>query len=267
MNSSDINVLANSMLVGKVSGNELASKRVRPFTVDTAGKIVELPIMEAPDRIQQVVTLDDVESFISYVNEFKTPSSRVFVKYEANGSFVAVLDYHTKDKPSFGTHRVHLPLKMTPEFKAWHDIHGKIMLQAGFADFLEDNVAVVKKPAAADLIQIARTLQSKKEVKFTSSQRLDNGDFNLAYSEESTATAGKKGNLEIPTKIELFVPMFEGAIPTAVGLHFRHRINDGALTFEVKIMQLDRLIKGVIDTTSKQILDETGVDVFKGALA
>ncbi len=266
MNSSDINTLANSMLVGKVSGNEHASKRVRPFTVDTAGKIVELPIMEAPDRIQQTATLDDVESFISYVNEFKTPTSRIFVKYEANGTFVAVLDYHTKDKPSFGTHRVHLPLKMTPEFKAWHDINGRQMNQVAFAEFLEDNVSVVKKPCAADLLQVARTLTSKKEVKFTGGVRLDNGDVNLAYSEESSSTAGKKGNLEIPTKLELFVPVFEGSIPTAVGLHFRHRINDCVLTFEVKIMQLDRLIKGVIDTTAKQIHDETAVDVFKGAL-
>src|ERR1051326_5900318 len=51
-----------------------------------------------PRRIDQHVDLEDTDSFIAYVNEFRDQLTRIFFSLEGE-EFTAVFDYHEFDPP------------------------------------------------------------------------------------------------------------------------------------------------------------------------
>lgn len=261
--------LAINQKVPEIRGN--TALPVSPFILrngENGSAVVEyLKTLDKPSCLAQRVSFDDVGSLIAYVNQFKTTDTRLFVNLAESGTFTAVMDYHSNHQhPQFCKHVALLPLKQTPEFAAWRGISGKAIGQQEFANFLEDNLSAVVRPAAAELLEVALTLEAKKSVTFKKGIRLDNGDTNLTFLNTTDGTAGERGDLSIPSKIELNVALFEGAEPTAVVCRFRYRISDnGTLTFTVIIEQLERLVRASIDAVAMQIKRDTGIEVWKGS--
>ena len=222
-------------------------------------------LLPAPSRIRQRVAIDDVQSFIDYLNTFKGEGSRVFVSL-ADAQLVAVVDYHNASQPRWGDHVVTLRLRKSIPWEAWTKIHNADLSQVRFAEFLEDNSGSIVKPKAAEVVEMARTFSAKTDVAFSSAVRLENGDIQLAFAEKTAAQAGKRGNIEIPTQLELNVCPFEGSNEETVIVRMRYRINDGVLTFKLTIARREELERAVLDSIAAQVRKETNLPVHIGVL-
>lgn len=236
-----------------------------PLVVVPAG--YELQNLEtylpAPKQIRQTVNLNDVRSFIGYVNRFKD-NSAVFVDMEKLKA-VAVLDYHEPNYPAWGSHKATLTLKHSAEWQAWKNKDRQTFGQVQFAEFLEDNQIDIVEPDGATVLEAAMHLEAKKTVKFTSGTNLANGAAQLVYEE---AIEGKgRGNIVIPTRFKLGIAIFEGGLPVQIDARLRYRIIDDKLTFTYILERPADLLRTAFNIVVQQIADETGIIPLAGSLA
>lgn len=206
-----------------------------------------------PRRVIETVTVTTPEDFIAYVNRYKEPNSLLLVSPEllavTDGQEVAraVLDYHTPGTstttPSavpgvpdsvkvetgarHGDHVVRLTAKASPEYALLRSIDGKLFDQPDFARTLNDSLCrFCTSHAAADLVELARTLVLTSSGEYESIKDDFSGSIRLGYrvkvDAQSTAMAAK--GVEIPTHFTFRVPLLLGGAPMDMRAEFYYRV-------------------------------------------
>lgn len=253
-----------------------------PYAVMKDGFRMESLEKYLPPQRTQKVTFDEVDSFIDYVNDMQDARSRLFCSMGEH-QIVAVLDYHlpavhaahaqSEENPhglavsaSAKRHIAVLQLKTTHEHDAWKANNNKTLLQAAFAEFLEDRALEVLEPGPADILDIARTLQAKPDLEFKSAQRSHDQGFNLTYIETVTARAGQSGELEVPSQIVLRLPLFQGGEPVAIRARLRYRIDSGALCFSYRFLRYEEAVREQLQKIRTQVIEATKLRVHSGTL-
>lgn len=211
--------------------------------------------LPAPLRIREQVYITEATSFIDYWQRFASDSSVIFADLNQR-RFRAVFDYHEPQRPKWCEHGATLICDHSTEWKTWSASNAKSMEQSSFAEFIEANAIDIVQPAAAEMIQIALTLQAKTKVDFASGIRLDNGQVQLTYQEKIEGSAGPKGELKIPEKFTLALRIFQGGDKYQVEAYLRYRIKEGKATFFYQIIRPERLIEDAFEQVKKQV--ETG---------
>lgn len=79
------------------------------------------------------------------------------------------------------------------------------------------------------MLELAQTIKGHTKVSFESSKRVKSGETAIEWREETTATAGKKGTIDIPDTIDLGMQVYEGGDAYRLTARFRYRISGGAL--------------------------------------
>lgn len=204
-----------------------------------------------PRLVKQTVSHRTLESFMRYMNTHKTAASVIFA--DVDRTFIlGVVDYHSADnKPERTQHRAAYDVPHSEEWKRWTGIDGKMLPQALFARFIEENQIDIVQPSGADVFEIALSLQAKKNVNFRSGVVLQNGDVDLEYTEETEAKAGVKGKLTIPKEIVIGIPVFFRGTAYRVSCRFRYEINEGNLRVGIEIARK----KELVDSAFNDILD------------
>ena len=237
------------------------------FTVEDVSRF-----FPPPPRIVQKVELLTVESFCAYVNAYRLPQTTIFAD-ERIGLYEAVLDYHHEasvvipDRSPRGEcdHVAGYSCPKSLQWQTWTGSNGKSMTQTEFALFLETNLRDIIEPAAADLLQVAVSLQVHKSAQFSSEIRLDNGQTQFRY-EETISGSSKVGKLEVPTKFVLQVPVFLGGRAFQIEARFRYRMADGKLSFAFDLVRpQETFLAAVAIVTHEVIKDCPDVNVFEGA--
>lgn len=190
---------------------------------------------DLPKRKTGTVLVRDVNSFAEYWGKHSDSDSEVFADRESR-TVTAVLDANTGTGARWQQHRLKLGLQYSQAWQAWTAFDGRPLDQEAFAEFLEDNRADIHDPPAADMLEIASSLQASTKAEFQSGIVLANGQRKLSYVEQTTAQAGQRGDLTIPTEITLGLAVFEGsAVADAVTARFRYRISNGKLSLHYKL--------------------------------
>lgn len=230
-------------------------------------KLVKLDDHRAhPLKIKQHTHHTTAESFVEYYNVFGGEFSVIFIDHE-DSKFYAILDYHG-DAPGDNDHTATFRLKKTVEWGNWLGNNKKQMTQEDFGRFIEDNLEEIITPAGAEMLEIALSIQAKTDTKFSSAQRLDNGQIQLAYHEEINGTAGAKGQLKIPQTFTIGLKLFEGGAPYQIEARLRYRIKDGALILWYELIRPHKTIEANIDDTTAFIDKETlHGKIFRGTPA
>jgi uncharacterized protein YfdQ (DUF2303 family) len=245
--------------------------KTHPFVAIPADwKIEDLQkFLPAPRHIQQSFNTEDVVSFIEYVKQWKQPSTRIF--YDAQAlQFEAILDYHlpaagdAEAVPSWKSHVAALTLEQSDEWKVWAGSSGKRMTQVDFAQFVETNYGDVSTPTSADMLELALTLDVKKNVSWNSAIRLGNGQAQLGYTEEITGHGGGKRVQEIPEKISLSIPVLLYGAKRFVDARFRYRLQEQKLVLWYEIEKPAQILRDAGAAALNRVITETGVDVFIG---
>jgi uncharacterized protein YfdQ (DUF2303 family) len=217
-------------------------------------------MLAAPTRIRQGVKVLDADTFIAYINRYATPASVVFCDGPEGRTFKGVLDYHQPDQPSWGQHVAVYQCPISIEWGRWKTSDRKKMDQATFAEFFEENIrditapeGIPHAPSAADMLEISRTLEAKKNISFRQGTRLDNGQVQLTYNEQIDGQAGETGQLKIPEQFYIGVKPFLGGDAFCVPVRFRYRIQESRLVMWFELVRPDKVLEEAYTTVRAKI--------------
>jgi hypothetical protein len=173
---------------------------------------------------------DDVDSLLAYWKLYSTPPSLMYASMEP-AQFVGVLNEHMgsgepKDPaasaeqgqaipdPDWRDHRCELVLRHSNEWTEWTAHNGADQAfdnPVQFAQWLEDMLPDVVKPAPATLQQVLLTMKLNEQVLWKQVATLANGQVQFVYDNivEGSATTDA-GVVKIPSEFQLHLPVFFG---------------------------------------------------------
>ncbi|NHC63059.1 DUF2303 family protein [Paenalcaligenes suwonensis] len=218
--------------------------------------------LPTPTRKTGAVVTDDAGSFIQYFNKHATDTSQIYAKLNPP-SFTGVLNDHTHESAGWKDHRVKYACPFSPEWLEWSKSDGKAMKQAEFAEFIERNLPDIVEPAGADMLEISRSLQAKKQVNFSSGIRLQNGQTELTYEEEIKGTSSK-GKLQIPETFKIGIAVLDGGEGYKIECRLRYRINDANLVMWYEMVRPHKIIEDAARDVFAKIATETGQQILRG---
>ncbi|MFI6814456.1 DUF2303 family protein [Nonomuraea sp. NPDC050328] len=263
----------------QAQATELEPGKLYAFPTEHGPELVDLASpaytsrLAAPQRKTGDTIVTNVASYAAYYTKHADDDSETYVDVTRR-TITTILDAHTKDGPRWGHHRLHLRLATTDSWNAWLANDRKQLTQREFAEFIEDHLADIREPAAADMLEIASTFQAKTKVSFASATRLSTGDTNLVWEETTDATAGAKGNLKVPTSFKIAIqcldlPIPEGEDPVVYGIEarFRYRVERGQLYVTYLLGDPAAVLRDAVLSVVKQVEEGLGIEVLHGAPA
>lgn len=250
------------------------------FIVPDGFKLEKVPPLLAPlTGIKATPRMDDAESFVNYINRYKTVASVIFADLKTN-LMTAVIDYHhgstsnqagadqpvkdTLGKPDYTTHRVAHPCPWTIEWARWRAVDGQNIKQADLAVLLEEMLYTIAAPEGGALLEIAAELKVEREVKFKQGTKLADGTVSIGY-EETDQTSTKAGKITVPDLITIVCPVFQGGEVRSFQARLRYKIDRGELTFKIAIMNRQNGEQAAFQSVVSAVSDATGQPVFYGA--
>lgn len=132
--------------------------------------------------------------------------------------------------------------------KSQHGSNKQGMKHTDFVQFLEDNLLDITKPTAAELLQAVRSFEAKKDVKFGSAVRLENGDMSFNYTDE-TVQVGGEGKLVMPDQFTITIPVFDGGAKYEVDARVRYRIANSGLSLWYELVRPHKVLEHAFNAT------------------
>lgn len=259
--------LGELLLSGVAKGACFIGEGGVPYTVVPTGFEVRSleHLLASPARKRAVVTVRDVASLLGYLKAHDEGRTAIFADDTALHVF-AVIDYHRPAGPGFGEHVVSLQLERRPEWKTWLDANKRAMNQAAFAQFVEDNLPDIAAPEGAVVLEVVRTLEARKKVNFLSSVRLQDGNRELIFEEQTDASAAK-GTLKVPEVFTLGLQPFRGAGKYRIDARLRFRIEDGGkLTLWYDLVRAHLVLESAFADVVREIATALSIEVRIGSV-
>lgn len=183
-----------------------------------------------PRRDRGTTTVLDVDSF-NKLSDGTVQLDAVAYADRGPSRITAVLN----DK-GWRDHRIVVALQLSREWNHWAAADGKLLNQIAFAEHIEDGLAAITSPPAADLMEVVQNFQTKRKVEFQSGHRTQSGEVQFQYKEEATATAGGKGgHIEVPEHFTLRIPVYERGDVYDLTARLRFRIGQDGLLLGYKL--------------------------------
>lgn len=252
----------------------LARAAAKPEAVDVDGRVVlhgAYPntwsigvadtehLYPAPHRKRGTVHVRDTDGLLAYIDlqtggwdEGETTLPTIYYN-PAAFSALAVFNGHSYQGPGWGDHICQLQLEPTPEWQAWAGIDRRFLTATEFAEFIEEWRHTISDPPTADLLDMVRSFRATTKVAFRQEVVDKSGARALEYVEETAATAGSKGQLEIPDGFGLVLAPFVGADAKALPARFRYRLAEGRVSFGVVLEQPAQVAKAAFDAELNRI--------------
>lgn len=240
--------------VNGVEPDQLTPGGIYAFKFSDSIKLVDLTgdeYRDQPKRKTGTTVVDDLDSFVRYFGKHSDAASELYVNVKKR-TITAVLDAHTQGGARWGEHQLVLQLTTADKWNDWIGMNRKPMTQVEWAEFLEDHADDVREPDAATMLEIANTFQAATKITFKSSIALSNGSQRLQWEEDTTASAGSTGNLEVPKTFLIGVAPFDFAAAFKVWARFRYRISGGKLAVSYLLDDPDAVVRdAVLDIVEK----------------
>jgi uncharacterized protein YfdQ (DUF2303 family) len=219
--------------------------------------------LDQPKRKTGTYKVADVPSFVAYWSKHSDTNSEIF-GVRSTTQIEGVLNAHATDQPGWADHRVVLDLQYTDQLKAWQSIDGRLLRQVGFAEFIEQWRSTIRTPDSATMLELAQTFHATTKVEFKSGTVLASGQRQLQYVEDTRATAGRKGELQIPAELELGIPVFRGAeVADRFRARLRYRIDGGELQLGVQLTLPGEVIDAAFNEMCSQIAEQCETGVYR----
>lgn len=200
---------------------------------------------EVPATKRGTIAMESLDSLVEYSKRFGTIDSIILASLD-DLNIHSVMDWQdpeTVEYGAWGEHSATFALRLTREWTHWIGVSGKPLAQKEFAEFIEEHLEEIKSPSSSDVLTVVTTLTGKRKVNFTNATNLGNGDVSLQWEEITDAKGA--GDIRVPSQITLAIPVFRGAEESTtfeIKALFRYRIQDGRLTFEIKLLHADRVL-------------------------
>lgn len=221
--------------------------------------------MAKPARKRGTIEVFDAASFNQVLRD-NADAGDIAVYLDRNPaapSIVAVLNGHGQKGAGWGDFRARITFRQTPQWVKWQAIDGKLLPQASFAEFIEDNIEDIADPAGATMLEIATYLQATREVAFKSGIRLSSGAVQLQNLENVQAQVGA-GQIAVPEKLTLGIAPIFGVPPYSIPARFRWRIAEGKLMLGVKLQRVEDMMRQIIEDVAAKIERGAGIAILDG---
>ncbi|MCX5229712.1 DUF2303 family protein [Streptomyces sp. NBC_00233] len=220
-----------------------------------------------PARKQGNTTVRDAESFAAYFEKHADTDTEVYADADRL-TVTAVLDAHTATAARWSGHRLTLGLRKTESWEQWLQLDNQLMPQEAFAEFLEDHLPELLEPSAAEMLEIAQSIQGAAKVEWQNSTRLSSGQRQFQFVETVQAKAGQKGQLTIPEQFTIGLIPFEGSEGYKLNARFRYRITkDGGLTLGYKLERPGDVIRKAFGDVVTAIGEQIEQPIMNGTPA
>lgn len=217
----------------------------------------------------QEVSIETEESFIDYVNRYRTDDTRIFSTmgnaHNDNPSFLTVFDYHEPSPTGANAKRCAHVCRYYPEFSEEWKIWGKrqSLKQVEFAEFIEENRRDIQEPSAAELLDIVSNFKASRKQQYDSAVYNANGDIQIGYSEQTEQSGSAKG-IAVPEKLRVAVPVFFRGPVYALDIFIRYRVRDGGVVFELKPDRTDVLENDAFTGIMNNVHEKTEIKPYLG---
>lgn len=265
--------LVNLSAAEFISGLAAKTLDLKPLKVEgCALPIVPIPaevgvvdlegILEYPAHIKEDLAFVSKESFLEYLDRFRTDSTVIFACADT-ATLLAKVDYHGQSskgeagQPRFGHHKASLMLERSVEWSAWSNRAEHGMSQVEFADFVEERAIDFVDPDAATMLEVATNFHVNQKVIFKSAMRLESGDVQLQYD---TDTSSK--SVEIPDRFTIRIPVFKHGEPVDISARLRYRINEGELRLRYKLDRPDTLYDEAWSNVVAEVRKQSGLPIY-----
>lgn len=182
------------------------------------------PHQQNPRRVKGTATVTDTASWLAYFEKHGDMFAEVYGDVTTS-TVTAILNAPTGPiTPGWGDHRVVLKLTHSAAWAKWIALNDTFMAQEAFAEHLEDRTPDLVEPDAATMLELAQSFQATTGVQFESGSRLQSGQRRFTYLETTEAKAGTRGELSVPTSIQIQIPVWRGVaivVPMTARLRFR----------------------------------------------
>jgi len=221
--------------------------------------------LQAPVRKRGIVNVFDAASFNQVLRDNSDAGNAVvYIDRDVNAPRIeAVLNDCGKAGPGWRDFRAVLSFRPTSQWLKWKAIDGKLLAQADFAEFIEDNLVDVAEPVGGALLEIVTYLEATRTVDFKSAIRLSSGAIQFHNSESIDAKVST-GKVEVPEMFTLGIAPFLGSAPYSIPARFRYRLKEGKLVMGLKLQRVEDLMQKLIEDVVSQIDAGTDAAIVEG---
>jgi uncharacterized protein YfdQ (DUF2303 family) len=287
--------LAEKVPVEKVHLEDLVERSSAAALVVPDGKrLVDLkPFADqwrtVPERATGTAEINELASFIEFVNRFKTADTVIFADNKRSApSLLAVLDYNQSTlSPSgglanWGQHRVLHKFPVSDEWKTWIGGNKQQMNQETFAAWIEERILDVADPtlaterttqilsalggvllaSPAKLLALSKGLAVHVKSQLENFVKLDSGEANLVWKTEHQDEAGVK--LNVPGAFLIAIPLFQGGSCYPIIVRLRYRVGNGAVSWSYALYRTEEFFDAAIAQACKDVGEKTSLPVIIG---
>lgn len=192
-----------------------------------------------PNRIRGVAELDSAADLVAYANRHKYEATVVYAKQDRHRVVVVLNDDTQEGAPGWRDHRAIYECPLDRDWQAWAKLNRQEMDQRAFADHLESLLPTIAAPPGADLVELVQRFEAKLEVSYTSGHRLDDGTVQLEYQERIEGKNAERGQVLLPPRLTIRVPVYLGQAPVTLLARIRYRIHPESRALRLQYV-LDR---------------------------
>jgi uncharacterized protein YfdQ (DUF2303 family) len=232
--------------------------------------------LEQPARMRGRIELHSVDSLCKYVEMYAVTGQTIMFANVEKRTFNAVFNYHDykpstgEQYPGWGDYIASLTMQETRQWATWRDNDKRMMGQLEFADFVEDNMADIAEPAAAEILEMVNALKVKKKAEFHSVVDQKTGFQSLQFTEETKGET-VKGNIDFMGTFSLAIVPFLGSEKYRVDCRIRFKITgENKLKIFYSIINADAVAEDAFNTEREKIenmMESITVPVLDGYIA
>jgi uncharacterized protein YfdQ (DUF2303 family) len=267
-----MNEISNAQVIADLTRQAFSSQTIdgNEFVIIPSDcKVESLERFKAvPSRRKGKISFFDLKSFVKYVGDYKTQTTKVFYsdKTSQKHALIAVFDFYPQEDQTatWREDRAEYEILHSEEWNKWVSKNNFKFDQTGFAEFVEINAAHFVEPHSATMLEIAQTLSVKTNVDFKSAVRNSNGNQSIHFSEISESKAGQNGDIEVPQRILLALSPFGNGPKYEIAAFLRIRIVDRKISFFYDLINTHLIIEDAVNEMTSKIEEETGISVLRG---
>lgn len=246
----------------------------KPLLVIPEGHTVEDAerFLAQPVRKSATVAMLSTDSFISYIKKHGSMDECViYANMHTDLSkceMTAVINDNGADKPQWRDHRCKFDPLLSVEWKRWTGSNKKVMTQADFATWLEDNLGDIANvpgmPSGAQMLTLALAFEANAEKRLKSRINLQSGGVRFEFVEDENKDT--RTSMEVFQRFTLGLPVFDGdnaAYPVEARLKYRDK--DGKVSFWYELIRPDRAFKTAATASLDAIKAATGFLILQGS--
>ncbi|MFC9432777.1 DUF2303 family protein [Nocardia sp. NPDC057030] len=214
-----------------------------------------------PWRMRGQITVDDVPSLVALLEAEEDLGRVVIIADQQNSRITAILNFE-----GWRDHRILLDLTASEQYIRWANYDGKMVNQVDFAELIEERVADIVAPSAADMLELTRTFNATTNVEFDSDVLRQSGAVRFRYVERIEARAGQARDLAVPEKFTIRVPVWRGGEAVEMQASLRYRVSRGGLVLGYKLDQREDIYRAAFDGVRAALVKALPADADKYAV-